>query len=115
MSKTLDKTELVRVAWLTELRRQGHRKCEDSYRKGGMVCALGLLAEVADFDLLGSPCGSASMVGETAGLTSDQSFEVAARNDGSEFIDDENDPVLGLFHVHTFAEIADIVEGWFKT
>ena len=100
MSEPLSKTELVRAAWLVELRRQGGRQCADYYclstRK---VCALGLLLEVASED--DEP--DVWEAGALAGLDSEQSQDVANRNDGA----------LG-YHKHSFAEIADVVEGWFK-
>jgi hypothetical protein len=51
VSEPLDKAVLSRAAWLTELRRQGHRQCvavyEDDSDGTMRVCALGLLREVA--------------------------------------------------------------------
>lgn len=111
MTKTLDKTELVRLAWLTELRRQGQRQCVGEYMDGlGSVCALGLLAEVSgmprdelwtrtnDLDL-----DDLAEIGALAGLSDEQTDGVYGRNDGSDG-----------YQKHTFAEIADVVEGWFK-
>jgi hypothetical protein len=105
MAETLDKQTLTRLAWITELRRQGHRQCTGAYfSKAGGVCALGLLMEIAidrsrwcdeEWDEM---CA----VGALAGLTSDQAGEVALLNDGM------------LCAKHTFAQIADVVEGWFK-
>lgn len=111
MSKTLTKEELVRAAWLVELRRQGNRKCEGAYSRGTKVCALGLLAEVAKLDWEDGSAPGMSAVGKLAGLTYYQSEQVAARNDGT-FIS-----LYGrctLLPKHTFAEIANVVEGWFK-
>lgn len=108
MTKTLDKTELMRLAWLTELRRQGHRQCEGDYTDSdGNVCAIGLLAEVASFDVL--LAGGEAEIGELAGLTSLQSDHVVSMNDG--VIPEGSHCRL---HKHTFAEIADVVEGWFN-
>ena len=109
MSRTVSKEELVRLGWITELRRQGDRQCTNgAYTHDRLVCALGLLREVALPRL--SPeeregWDEVADVGAFAGLSENQSTEVTLRNDG----DDE----LG-FHKHTFAEIADVVEGWFK-
>lgn len=103
MSETLDKQTLTRLAWLTELRRQGHRKCEGDfgdYLTGGSVCAIGLLIEVAD---LGG-WDDEFDVGEAAGLERWMVVQVVDRNDGD-----------APYHEHTFAEIADVVEGWFKS
>ena len=103
MSATITKQELTRLAWLTELRQQGHRQCVHTYTDGWQgVCALGLLREV------GLPIDereymdSTADVGALAGLDDDQALEVACRNDGD-----------GPYHKHTFAEIADVVASWF--
>ena len=111
MTKTLDKTELVRLAWLTELRRQGHRQCHQPNLGifGKQVCALQLLAEIVD------PHGEVDggspsrwghpKIARAAGLDHDQLTAVYQMNDGT-------GPKAQ--HQHTFAEIADVVEGWFK-
>ena len=39
MATTKTKRELVRLSWLTELRRQGHRQCRRAYYVGDMACA----------------------------------------------------------------------------
>lgn len=102
MSTTLDKTALVRLSWLTELRRQGDRKCVGRYHAESLVCALGLLAECAGVTVQnGGTC--AADVGALAGLTQDQSFDISDRNDGTG----------GAHTPHTFAEIADVVASWF--
>jgi hypothetical protein len=98
------KEELTRLAWITELRRQGHRQCTNGQYADAnhrMVCALGLLREVAfpkaspeDREML----DDVEEVGALAGLSGGQSFEVGDLND----------------HTCNFAEIADVVEGWFK-
>lgn len=113
MSKTLTKEELVRAAWLVELRRQGHRQCNGEFKNGMRVCALGLLAEVAHYDLDGDE--DADIVGALAGLTTHQAKEIAARNDGG-LIGVAGVVPKGIrrFREHTFAEIADVIEGWFK-
>lgn len=112
MTKTLDKTELVRLAWLTELRRQGHRQCTHSYAEDDNVCALGLLLEVAGKSIAWAESTSGIdeiAVGELAGLTAEQSVKVIAMNDGGRL--SWGKP---RYHKHTFAEIADVVEGWFE-
>lgn len=110
MTKTLDKTELVRLAWLTELRRQGHRQCTGEYAQGTNVCALGLLLEVAGKTVEWAVKHDEARVGEFAGLSPRQARTVVCMNDGL-----TNFNVgYGRYHKHTFAEIADVVEGWFK-
>ncbi len=107
MTKTLDKTELVRLAWLTELRRQGHRKCEwADVKRGKGICALQLLAELCPKEEDGNVRHWGD-VGRYAGLSYEQQTEVYCRNDG---VSDRGT----TYHKHTFAEIADVVEGWFK-
>ena len=93
----------IRARWIAELRRQGHRQCTGSYTDfGGRVCALGLLAEVAghSFERGDWP----DDIGDLAGLREDHSDKIVGMNDGK-----------WEFHKHTFAEIADVVEGWFKS
>lgn len=112
MSKELTKQELVRLSWLTELRRQGDRQCQGYYELGQTVCALGLLAEIANcvpdqMDDDGDGCIAA--VGGLAGLTAMQSDYVVAMNDG-----DVSITSCVRLHHHTFSEIADVVEGWFR-
>ena len=102
MTKPLKKTDLMRAAWLTELRRQGHRQCTETYRvEGGHVCALGLLAEIAGRKV--SPRTRVEAIGKLAGLTGGESSWVADLNDG----------YWPMINKHTFAQIADVVEGWF--
>lgn len=102
MSEALTKQQLIRMAWLTELRRQGYRKCEGVAAKGTRVCALGLLGELTgaldrETEKL---CGVE--LTNCSGLTERQLELVWYMNDGV------------YVHKHTFAEIADKVEGWFK-
>lgn len=99
MSTTLPKTDLVRSAWITELRRQGDRQCTGDYRKGKNVCALGLLREVMGF---GSNWES-EWVERATGLEHWMACEVVAMNDGQDG-----------YPKHTFSEIADVVESWFS-
>ena len=95
MSTPQSKESLVRLSWLTELRRQGHRQCAGTYRKGEKVCALGLLAETMGADLAWhQPDG---WVEAATGLHNWQALQVVALNDDH----------------YTFAEIADVVAGWF--
>lgn len=111
MTKTLDKTDLVRLAWLTELRRQGDRQCTGADFPKGKVCALGLLAEIVGFEWVDTlEPEDYGPLGCFAGLSWDQTQDVWKRNDGVN--PDEMRPVP--YHKHTFAEIADVVEGWFK-
>ena len=46
MSKSKTKEELVRLAWIAALRRQGDRQCRYRFRDGDKVCAVGLLREM---------------------------------------------------------------------
>lgn len=93
----------IRAEWIAELRRQGHRQCVGKYRNQcGEVCALGLLRETA-LGVNFSMHMLESEIGALAGLSMDKSSSVVAMNDGDDG-----------YHKHTFAEIADVVEGWFK-
>ena len=110
MAITKSKTELVRLAWIAALRQQGDRQCSEAFAEthGARVCALGLLIEVAGHDPshpenLPFKWADDRDIGTLAGLTKAQSREIARRNDGG-----------GKYHQHTFAEIADVVAGWFK-
>jgi len=95
MSKAKTKEELVRLGWLTELRRQGERQTAGTLRDyDNKVCALGLLAEVARYE----ETEELDDIAALAGLDIHQSSRVLTMND------DE-----GL----TFAEIATEVESWF--
>jgi hypothetical protein len=105
MSNAKSKTDLVRLAWLTALRRQGGRQCGGSFSDSrGRVCALGLLQEVAlrPDEIILACWDDIDAVGALAGLNPQQSWDVTYRNDG----DDGHAK-------HTFAEIADVVAGWF--
>jgi hypothetical protein len=105
MSTAKSKTDLVRLSWLTELRRQGHRQCGGSFAGSrDRVCALGLLQEVAlrPDEIILACWDDIDAVGALAGLNPEQSWDVAYRNDGDAGHDK-----------HTFAEIADVVAGWF--
>ena len=92
MSTTRTKTELVRMAWITALRTQGHRQCRGRFNKGNKVCALGLIREVAQTSH-GTLC-------EIVGISLDQMRHIIVLNDKRRA---------------TFAEIADVVESWFAT
>lgn len=119
MTEHLDKQTLTRLAWITELRRQGHRKCEGDYfdfndEGEQTVCALGLLIEVSGFRIGRDPHDEPSMseVGELAGLTEGQSEAVWMMNDGYNTVAKLKCDVS--FAKHTFSEIADVVDGWFS-
>lgn len=104
MTTPLSKTELVRTAWIAALRREGHRQCTEYYylpSEGLPVCALGLLMEIAGMPL--SDSTEQEDIGGLAGLSYVESYDIAARNDGG-----------ATYRKHTFAEIADVVERWFK-
>ena len=114
MSEVLPKETLIRLAWITELRRQGDRQCCDgSYSNDGLVCALGLLREVALPEWRAverEAIDGIEEVGALAGLSSSESLEITLRNDGG--------PVPGTegeqeYHKHTFAELAGVVANWF--
>jgi hypothetical protein len=116
MASQLDKQSLTRLAWLTELRRQGDRKCEGDYFDWNddgeqMVCALGLLAEVAGYGSDDEMPGSTE-IDQLAGLTEEQAEAVWMMNDGYTAMPGIT-PEVSVAK-HTFAEIADVVEGWFK-
>ena len=99
MSEPIDKASLTRLSWITELRRQGHRQCHGSgAAAGGKVCAMELLREMLGLQDL----ASYEAVGVHAGIGS-HVHKIINMNDGR----------LG-HRKHTFAEIADVVEGWFK-
>lgn len=104
MTKQLDKATITRLAWITELRRQGHRKCTGMLFKAGGVCALGLLAEVAGM----TDTDDYLEIGRAAGLTHFQADDIWKMNDGWEGL-------MSSVRQHTFAEIADVVDGWFKS
>lgn len=71
--------------------------------KGTKVCALGLLDETLGYPLKRGYLANDFALGKLAGLRGTQVSEVARRNDGT----------YGS-HRHTFSEIADVVEGWFR-
>ena len=107
MATTKSKKTLTRLAWITELRRQGHRQCRRAYYVGDMACALGLLAEVAGCRALASSDedeATFNQIGALAGLDDLMVEEVIDLNDGNP----DRRP-------HTFAEIADAVAGWFPS
>jgi hypothetical protein len=105
MTKPLTKEALIRSDWIVRLRSEGERQCDQYYFRAGeiglRVCALGLLIETADIPMLDSH--EPEDVGALAGLSFAQSHDITNRNDGG-----------GDYHPHTFAEIADVVEGWFQ-
>lgn len=108
MSKELTKQELVRLSWLTELRRQGDRQCIGVYDCDGQVCALGLLVEIAGTDAELNEYE----VGALVGLNKHQSDWVVSANDGVGL--EVGNKLQNPTRRHTFSEIADVVEGWFR-
>lgn len=93
------KEELTRLAWLTELRRQGDRQCSGMLFGGqGRVCALGLLAETAGLSAGSMNLHSNGAIVGLAGLAGWRAQDIIQMND-----------LYGM----TFAEIADVVEKWF--
>jgi hypothetical protein len=97
--------ELIRNRWIAKLRNSGHRQCVGPMEHGtGNVCAIMLLHDMVR-RYGGSPRATAR---NYAGLSEHQIDEIIAMNDG----------IYGRtgFRIarRTFAEIADVVEGWFK-
>lgn len=104
MSVTKTKEELIRLSWLMELRRQGHR--QNNWRRGtGDHCALSLL-----WEMLGKPDQDLVSVAFQAGLSAAQANEVMRINDGrvAFWLGDRR-----AGRQHTFSEIADVVAAWF--
>ena len=107
MAKTLDKVELTRLAWLTALRAQGHRQCRETCATDSQqICAGHLLSS----EILNQPKLDIVMAMGMAGLSRKQGWEVISMNDGRGYDCFRGD----CFRRHTFAEIADVVEGWFS-
>lgn len=101
MSTQKTKEELIRLAWIAALRRSGDRQCEGELFNGTNVCAMGLLAEVTGMRRTAAAVVGRwgfNWLGRWAGLSPDQTTTVWHANDDS----------------HTFSEIADVIEGWFK-
>jgi hypothetical protein len=98
VARPLSKDDLIRRAWVTELRRQGHRQCRFEFFKGNKVCAMGLLVELtgAHYGDPKSPCTSDVM--GLAGLTRVHVRTLMGMNDEGKA---------------SFAEIADQIEEWF--
>ena len=122
MSKPLTQTELLRAEWLTRLSTQQHRQIHGLIRniRGG-VCAVGLLHEI--LAERGIPAHGNDN-GRFVGLHRDDILVVTSLNDGwVYFRRDGTMPPRLLPHVgegcvrnfqrRTFAEIRDIVAGWF--
>jgi hypothetical protein len=100
MAQAKTREELIRLSWLTELRRQGHRKCTGQYYdQDGGVCALGLLREVAGID-----ANEDGIIAAAAGLSEHLALVIVQLNDG--------DSGMRL-RQYSFAEIANVVEKWF--
>lgn len=111
MAQPKTKRDLTRLSWLAALRRDGDRQCHGElclfvrYPDGRVtvdkVCALGLLGEVSgvtawwDADI--------ADIAASAGLTPAQTDQVVFMNDGT----------CTAYRKHTFAEIANVVAGWF--
>ena len=110
------KEKLLRLAWLAALRQEGHRQCAATLIHGGLVCAIGLIVEVAgvrvdqvmdaldpedpdDFEFQNAH----EALGALVGLTDRQTWDVVGMNDGRP---------KGARRL-TFTEIADAVASWF--
>ena len=102
---SVDEKTATRNRWIAKLRREGHRQCYYTpiYVDGDIthVCAMGLLAEV-----VGDQTYDFYKVGSAAELNKRQVDLIVALNDG------RNSKTH--FRQHAFAEIADVIEGWFK-
>ena len=103
MSRDISTTEKVRLSWVTELRRQGHRQCTGPYDSLNGVCAVILLSEMIERQTGERQLSPRAAAQDHAGLSDYQVHQVICMNDGR----------LG-FPKSTFSEIADVVEGWFK-
>lgn len=106
MATSKTKEELVRLAWLAALRRQGERQCAGFSGNPAKACALQLLAEVAGIPAI----NLSGAVASTAGLSDEQGWRVIAMNDGRAYA---RAPHFRVSRKHTFAEIADVIAGWF--
>lgn len=108
MSRELSKEELVRMAWVTKLRRQGHRKCIGGSKNdnGNNVCALGILSEVINVPWV--DIEKYDYLGRASGLSKNQIDVVWRMNDGVMYVHDEYNNI-----VYSFAQIADVIESWF--
>jgi hypothetical protein len=104
--------KLLRLAWLAALRREGHRQCTGTMFEGNLVCAIGLLAEVAGLSTadveameeeqdLHYPGRTEDALGELAGLDDYQVCDITSMNDGKQQ------------QRKSFAEIANVVESWY--
>jgi hypothetical protein len=108
MATTKTKEELVRLAWITEMRRRPERQCHGVSRDGHQVCALILLADMTGGGVpryTKRPMRNAidyPTIAARAGLSPEQSQLVIQLNDSGE----------GPAPL-TFPEIADQIESWF--
>lgn len=113
MAEQLNKQTLTRLAWITELRRQGHRQCRMEYAeddgRNTHVCALGLLAEVAGIHPSEMYAMHGSDIGALAGMKLWHCQKIVAMNDGERIHGRRT-----KYRKHTFSEIADAIEAWFK-
>jgi hypothetical protein len=105
MTKPLTKEELIRSDWIVKLRSEGDRQCFGAGRRGNSVCALALLNEAAQINVEWFDIDNY----RSAGLGLEQAEEIIALNDGS-----WSEMMLRTHRKHTFSEIADVVEGWFR-
>ena len=124
MAEQLDKTVLTRLAWLTELRRQGHRQCVGGQTgafknsSDATVCAVRLAFEMIPAEARDAHDSIVVVVAKATGLSYAQAATVLMLNDGRRewWVDGEDVFLSPQFEVrpHTFAEIADVIEGWGK-
>lgn len=115
MNTQKSKEELVRLAWISALRREGHRQCEGNLIEGAKVCAIGLLGLIAGIDFESTETDEYD-IGAVAGLSESQSEDVIALNDGGSVSREDERGRWYLLRMpkSTFAQIADVIEGWFK-
>ena len=103
MSETKTKQELVRMAWIAALRREGHRQCDGEMFDGhGGVCAIGLLAEISSIrrhqtDAIVDQAGDFAPIGNRAGLLPEETTAVWEMNDNGWAFDEIADEVEAGF------------------
>ena len=127
MSQPKTPQELIRMAWLTELRRNPDRQAFGPGRaKDHKACAMVVLAEMLGFP---KPCYSENYndAGRRAGLSKRQITQVIQMNDGARKQSAIHHVARGFWiwrkteavrrskkvHTHTFPMIADAIESWF--
>jgi hypothetical protein len=102
MLRSKSREELVRLAWLTKMRRHPELQCVGAW-DGDKMCAMALLGEmIGNFEK--TSCLDSHKVGAAAGLTRAQVEAVIDMND-------RQNPLIG--HTYTFPMIADEIERWF--